>query len=67
MTKRLWNRLDSEVFLSIFDRETSYLPNLSLGSRESIDYYIDLLIKAIEKAIDIAVPLKRGSPYDKGF
>ena len=51
----------------MFDRETSYLPNLSLNSRESIDYYIDLLIKAIEKAIDIAVPLKRGSPYDKGF
>ena len=61
MIKRLWNRLDSEVFLSIFDRETFYLPNLSLNLRESIDYYIDLLLKAIERAIDLAVPLKRGS------
>ena len=66
-TKRLWNKLNSEVFLSTFDRESSYLPNLSLNSRESIDYYIDLLVKAIEIAIDIAIPLKRGSPYDKGF
>src|ERR1700754_513668 len=60
-TKKLWNRLDSEVFLSIFDRETSYLPSLSLDSRESIDHYIDLLIRAIDMAIDIAVPSKRGS------
>jgi hypothetical protein len=67
ITKRLWNRLDREVFLSIFDRETSYLPTLPLVSRESIDYYIDLLTKAIEKAIDKAVPLVRESLYKKGF
>ena len=65
--KRLWNRLNSEIFLSIFDRETSYLSNLPLNSRESIDYYINLLLRAIEMAIDIAVLLKRGSPHDKGF
>ena len=65
--KRLWNSLDSELFLSIFDRETLYLANLSLNSRESIDYYISLLTKAISLAIDIAIPYKRGSPYDKGF
>ena len=66
-TKRLWNKLDSELFLSILDREAPYLPLLPLNSRESIDYYIDLLVKAIEIAIDAAIPLKRGSPYDKGF
>ena len=67
MARRLWDKLDSEIFLSVFDRETSYLPNLRLNSRESIDYYIDLFIKAIEIAIDTAVPLKRGSQYDKGY
>jgi len=65
--KRLWNSLDSELFLSIFDRETLYLANLSLNSRESIDYYISLLTKAISLAMNIAIPYKRGSPYDKGF
>ena len=59
--------MNSEVFLSIFDRETSYLAYLPLNTREQIDLYIDLLTKAINKAIDIAVPYKRGSPYDKGF
>ena len=65
--KRLWKDLDSELFLATFDREASYLDLLPLNTRESIDYFIDLLIKAIEKAIDIAVPYKRGSQYDKGF
>jgi Endonuclease-reverse transcriptase len=65
--KRLWKNLDIEVFLSVFDLEASILENLSLDSRESIDYYITLLVKAIEKAIDLAVPLKKGSPYDKEF
>ena len=65
--KRLWEKLNSEVFLSIFDRETRYLATLPLNTRESIDYFIDLFIKAIEKVIDIAVPLKKGSSYDKGF
>ena len=65
--KRLWNRLDSEIFLSILDSETSYLPSLPLNSRESIDYYIGLLTKAIEKAIDRAVPLTRESLYKKGY
>jgi hypothetical protein len=65
--KRLWDSLNSELFLSIFDRETPYLAILSLNTRESIDYFVALLVGAIEKAIDIAVPLKKGSPYDKGF
>ena len=65
--KRLWKRLDSEIFLSTLDSETLYLPSLPLSSRESIDYYIDLLTKAIEIAIDKAVPLIRESLYKKGY
>ena len=67
LTKRLWKRLDSKIFLSILDREIFYLPFLSLNLRETIDLYIDLLIKVIGKTIDKVVPLKRGSQYDKGF
>jgi hypothetical protein len=59
--KRLWNSLDSEIFLSTFDKGTFYLANLPLNSRESIDYFIDLLIKAIDRAIELSVPLKRES------
>ena len=65
--KRLWKRLDSEIFLSTLDSETLYLPSLPLSLRESIDYYIDLLTKAIEIAIDKAVPLIRESLYKKGY
>jgi len=51
----------------IFDRETRYLATLTLNTRELIDYFVALLVRAIEKAINIATPPKRGSPYDKGF
>ena len=51
----------------IFNKETSYLAYLSLDTRELIDLYVDILTEAIKRAINVAVPYKRGSPYDKGF
>ena len=66
-SKRLWNSLDSEIFLSTFNREASCLDTLPLDTRDLIDHYIDLFREAIRRAIELAVPFKRGSFFDKGF
>ena len=68
-TKQLWAKIDLEAFLKAIDNDTQLqgLLSTTLANRESIDLYIAALQSAINRAISLSVPIKRGSKYDKGF
>jgi endonuclease/exonuclease/phosphatase family metal-dependent hydrolase len=66
--RRNWKALDLEKFLEALGQQSSALEALlPLNTRESIDLYIEVLIRAIKRAIEASTPLKKQSPFNKPF
>jgi hypothetical protein len=65
--KRNWKALDQESFIEAIDKETTSLTAISLATEQDIDLYTSILVKAIQKAIEKAVPERRKSPFSKPF